>query len=134
MLKAKDIMITDLITVKSQTSVYQAIQELMDNNITGLPVVDDDMTVVGVISEKDMLKLLYDLEKDGGTVADHMTETAASFDPEDNLLDICNCFMKNPFRRVPILSDGKLAGIISRADIIEYILKVKQDDEAQSPG
>ena len=134
MLKAKDIMTTDLVTVKSQTPVYQAIQELMDNKITGLPVVDDDMTVVGIISEKDILKLLYDLEKDGGTVADYMTETTVSFDPEDNLLDICNCVMENPFRRVPILSDGKLAGIISRADIIEYILKIKQHDEVQSPG
>ena len=133
MLKAKDIMTTDVITVKSQTSVYQAIQELIDNNITGLPVVDDDMTVVGIVSEKDMLKMLYDLEKDGGTVADYMTEMAVSFDLEDSLLDICNCFMKNPFRRAPILSDGKLTGIISRADIIEYILKIKQHDEVQSP-
>ena len=134
MLKAKDIMKTDLVTVKSQTPIYEAIRELTDNNITGLPVVDEDMTVVGVISEKDMLKMLYDLEKDGGTVADYMTKTAVSFDPEDNLLDICNCFMKNPFRRVPILSDGKLAGIISRADIIEYILRIKQHDEVQSSG
>ncbi len=133
MLKAKDIMTTDLVTVRSQTPVYQAIQELMDNNITSLPVVDDDMTVVGIISEKDILKLLYDLEKDGGTVADYMTEMAVSFDPEDNLLDICNCFMKNPFRRVSILSDGKLAGIINRTDIIKYILKIKQHDEVQSP-
>ena len=133
MLKAKDIMTTDLVTVKSQASVYEAIQELIDNNITGLPVVDDDMTVVGVISEKDILKLLYDLEKDGGTVSDYMTEMTVSFDPEDNLLDICNCFMKNPFRRVSILSDGKLAGIISRTDIIGYILKIKQHDEVQSP-
>jgi CBS domain-containing protein len=133
MLKAKDIMRTDVVTVKSQTPVYQAIQELMDNKITSLPVVDDDMTVVGVISEKDILKLLYDLEKDGGAVADYMTEMAVSFDPEDNLLDICNCFMKNPFRRVSILSDGKLAGIINRTDIIKYILKIKQHDEVQSP-
>ncbi len=133
MLKAKDIITTDLITVKSQTPVYQAIQELIDNNITSLPVVDDDMTVVGIISEKDILKLLYDLEKDGGTVADYMTETAVSFDPEDSLLDICNCFMENPFRRVSILSDGKLTGIINRTDIIEYILKIKQHDEVQSP-
>ena len=131
MLKAKDVMTTDVVTIKSQTSVYQAVQELMDNNITGLPVVDDDMNVVGVISEKDMLKLIYDLEEDGGTVADHITETAVSFGPEDNLGDICNCFIKNPFRRVPILSDGKLAGIISRTDVIEYILKVKQYEEAQ---
>lgn len=133
MLKAKDIMTTDLVTVKSQASVYEAIQELIDNNITSLPVVDDDMAVVGVISEKDILKLLYDLEEDGGTVADYMTEMAVSFDPEDSLLDICNCFMENPFRRVSILSDGKLAGIISRTDIIEYILKIKQHDEVQSP-
>lgn len=133
MLKAKDIMRTDVVTVKSQTPVYQAIQELMDNKITSLPVVDDDMTAVGIISEKDILKLLYDLEKDGGTVADYMTEMAVSFDLEDNLLDICNCFMKNPFRRVSILSDGKLAGIINRTDIIKYILKIKQHDEIQSP-
>jgi len=131
MLKAKDVMTTGVITARKNAPVQDAIQALIDNNITGLPVVDNEMNVVGIITEKDMLKLLYDLETDGGRVEEFMTEATKSFDEDDDLIDVCNCFIQNPFRRVPILSEGKLVGIISRADIIEYILKQKQKDEAR---
>ena len=130
MLKAKDIMTINVISICKDAPIYDAIRLLVDKNITGLPVVNDDMTIAGVISEKDMLKLLYDLESEGGKVEDYMTQTAVSFDENDDLSDICNCFIKNPFRRVPILADGKLVGIISRADVVEYILKLKHTEPA----
>jgi CBS domain-containing protein len=129
MFKAKDIMKTDVISVKRDTPIYDAIKTMVENNITGVPVVNDDMTLAGIISEKDVLQLLYDCrdiqEKDGGhgKVGDFMTKDVVCFDQEENLLSICNCLMKRHFRRVPVVSGGKLAGIITRKDLIKYILE-----------
>ena len=130
MFKAKTVMITDIISVNRQTPIYEAIRTLVEKNITGLPVVNDDMTLAGVISEKDVLKLLYDIKDKPGNVEDFMTEEVSSFDQEDSLIDIAECFIENNFRRVPITSEGKLVGIISRKDIIKFILKLRHKDKS----
>ena len=132
MLEIKNAMTTNLLTVKRQTPIYEAIRILVDKNITGLPVVNDDMTLAGIISEKDVMKLLYDTENKQGIVEDFMTENPSSFDQDDSLIDVAECFIKNHFRRVPITSEGKLVGIVSRKDIIKYILKLRHKDKAGS--
>jgi CBS domain-containing protein len=102
---------------------------MVDKNITGLPVLNDDGSLAGVITEKDALKLLYDIENDNqGNVEDYMSKGIVSFNENDSLIDITDCLIKNNFRRVPIMSKGKLAGIISRKDIIAYILKLRHKD------
>ena len=130
MFKAKDIIKTSVITVKRDTPIYEAIRTLGQNNITGLPVVNDDMTLAGVITEKDVLKLLYNIEDRPGKVEDFMTKGIVSFNENDSLVDITDCLIKNHFRRVPIVAEGKLIGIISRKDIIKYILKLRHKDKA----
>lgn len=130
MFKAETIMKTDLITADRQDPIYEAIRTLVDNNITGLPVVDDDMNLVGVITEKDVLRLLYDNRDESGKVEDFMTEKVISFGPGDSLIDIADSFINNHFRRVPIVTNGKLVGVISRKDIIAYILKLRHEDKA----
>ena len=127
MLKAKDIMQTDLITITEQTPVNEAIDILAEKKITGLPVVDRDNRLVGIISEKDILMMAYhkitdtcDEVMDSRKICKVMTSEVVSFRPEDNLADICQCFMNNPFRRVPVLDDGRLVGIISRKDIVSF--------------
>ncbi len=128
--EAETIMKTDLVTVTRDTPVYEVIKILVDNNITGLPVVNDDMTLAGVITEKDVLDLLYDYKDKPGKVEDYMTEEVIRFDHRDSLSDITRSFMDNHFRRVPILANGKLVGIISRKDIIAYMLKLQRKDKA----
>ena len=95
----------------------------MDNNITGLPVVNDDMTLAGVITEKDVLTLLYENRDKPRKVEDFMTEKVISFAPQDSLIDIAESFINNYFRRVPIVTGPKqkLVGIITRKDIIKRI-------------
>ncbi len=129
MFKAKEIMKTGVITVKKETGIYETIRILMENNITGLPVVNDDMTLAGIISEKDVLRLLYDMEDKPGNVENFMTKDVITFDQEDSLIDIAESLIKNDFRRVPILEEGKLIGILSRKDIIAYILKLRHKDK-----
>ncbi|MHC4887928.1 MAG: CBS domain-containing protein [Planctomycetota bacterium] len=129
MLKAKDIMTENVVSVKKDTPIYEALGLLSEYNITGIPVVRDDMILVGVLSEKDILRLFYAHEdEEEGTVNDFMTQPAVHFDEEESLLDICDCLMNNYFRRVPVTSGGKLVGIISRKDIIDYILRLKRKD------
>ena len=130
--KAKTIMTTDIAYVKKHTPIYEAIGILVEKNITGLPVVNDDMTLAGIISEKDVLRLLYDIEDKPGKVEDFMTKGIVSFNQEDSVIDIAECLIKNNFRRVTITSEGKLTGIISRKDIIKFILQLRHKDKAVS--
>ena len=123
MFEIKALMVTDIKMVKRQTPIREAVEMLVENNITGLPVVNDDMTLAGIISEKDILGLLSDAESASGKVEDFMTEEVVSFDENDDLIAICECLVENHFRRVPIVAGGRLAGIISRKDIIKYILE-----------
>ena len=131
MFKAKDIMITDVIAVKGQTPIYEAIRILVENNVTGLPVVDDDMNIVGIVTEKDVLTLLYSIEDRIGKVEDFMTREVICFDEDDSLIGVMECLMQNGIRRVPITSQGKLVGVISRKDIIAYILKLRRKDKVK---
>jgi CBS domain-containing protein len=123
MFRAKTIMTTNVISVKRQTEIYEAIRTLVEKNITGLPVINDDMSIAGIITEKDVLKLLYDVDSKANKVEDFMTKGVVSFNEDDNLIDITECLIKNSFRRVPITEDGVLVGLISRSDIIKYILE-----------
>jgi CBS domain-containing protein len=118
----KEIMTVDVAVAKKDTPVYEVVRILVDNNITGLPVVNDDMTLAGMITEKDVLRLLWDDQEDPGNAEDFMSMEVVSFDEKDDLIAVCECLVKGRFRRVPILSRGKLAGIVSRKDIIKYIL------------
>ena len=130
MFKAKDIMKGDVITVTRQTPIYEAIRILVEGNVTGLPVVDDELQIVGIVTEKDVLALLYNIEDRMGKVEDFMTEEVVCFDENDSLIGITECLIGSHIRRVPITSQGRLVGVISRKDIIAYILKLRHKDKA----
>ena len=129
MFEAKTIMKTEVASINKNASIYDAISLLVENDITGLPVTNDDGTMAGIISEKDMLRLLYEIEDKEGSVEEFMTKEVVCFDRNDSLIDIVESFNENNFRRVPIVHNGKPIGIISRKDIIEYILKLRRKNE-----
>jgi len=125
--RPKDIMTKNVITVRRDTPIYEAIELIAERDISGVPVVEDDMTLIGVLSEKDLINLLQDPEGEKEkTVDDFMTQPALFFDEDENLLDICDFLKKNVFRRVPITSKGKVVGVISIRDVIEYILRLRK--------
>jgi len=130
---AKDVMKSGLLTVRTSTLIYEAMEILATKNVTGLPVVDDYMNLLGIVSEKDILKLLYDPNAKPGLVKDYMTTDVVGFDRNTSLFEICHCLVNNNFRRVPILDNGKLVGIISRTDIMAYIMKNHSRFFAQKP-
>jgi len=122
MAKVKHVMKTNVVTVTRDTPVSHATELLMENNITGMPVVEEDMTLVGVITEKDVLKLFYSSgHATNRTVNDFMTTPAVHFDEDDDIRSVCDCLMQNFFRRVPVTSNGKVIGIVSRRDVLDYV-------------
>ena len=128
MLTAGDFMTKKVVSVKKGTPIYEALELLRKNDITGMPVIEDDMTLAGVITEKDVLRLFYaDCADRDKTVNFFMTRPAASFKVSESLESVCDFLMVKHFRRVPVVStEGKLVGIISRPDIIDYIITQRQ--------
>lgn len=119
---AKTIMTKDVITVNDHTPIREAIEILIDKKISGLPVIDDENKLVGLITEKYLLRLIFTGEVDLGIVADYMTREVVALDEKTDLLDVCEYLIDMNYKRIPILKDGRLTGIISRRDMIKYIL------------
>jgi len=126
MVKAKEIMTTDVLSVTKETPITEAIRLMVENDVTGLPVVAEDMTLLGILTEKDVLRLLEaDELENRATVEDFMTTPAIYFAEDESLSNISHCLMTYDFRRVPITSGTRLVGIISRRDILMHILQTR---------
>lgn len=123
MYETRAIMTTDVVSVNRDTPIDRVIELLVENDVTGIPVVDDENRLVGIVTEKNVLGSLSSRTEGLDTAKDYMTEDVVSFDENDDVIAICECLVHNHFRRVPILSHGKLVGIISRRDLIKYILE-----------
>ena len=128
-----DIMKSDVVTVEKGSPVLEAVEKLIKFNVTGLPVVNDKSEVVGIISEKDVLSLAVNLqekssccEDEGLLVEDFMTKDVVTIEATESLNALCSCLLKNKFRRLPVLLNGKLVGVAARRDVISYIFDTQQ--------
>ena len=157
-MNASDVMITDVTTVKPNTKVQEVAEILVTKRISGMPVVDDSGKVVGMISEGDLLRrsaegawprawgspprrgwvrLLMDgdnldteyVTQPDRRVADIMTYDIISAEPETSVSDIATLLVHHRIKRVPIIRNGKLVGLVSRANLIEALAGVRQKDK-----
>lgn len=129
MLEARDIMTRDVICIHRDTPILEAIEIMANNNITGIPVVGNDMALVGILSDQDVLRLFHTYEDEKyGVASDFMTQPAIHFEENEKVLDVCYCLRDNAIRRVPVTSDGKVVGVISRTDILKCILRLWQEN------
>lgn len=132
MLEAKDVMTKRVICIGKDTPIIEAIRLMVDKNVTGIPIVEDDMTLIGILSEQDVLRLFHTFEEEKNrTVNDFMTQPAVHFEKSERLLDVCYCLRDNSIRRVPVTSGGKVVGVISRSDIIKCILGLCEQSKAE---
>ncbi|HUS38854.1 MAG: CBS domain-containing protein [Pirellulales bacterium] len=119
-----EVMSRNLVVVHADDPAIDAALLLVERKISGLPVVDDDMILVGIITEKDVLKLLIEVDPDK-LVRDYMTSDVKSFDESKSVVDICAHLFLNDIKRVPIVKDSKLVGVVSRRDVIREILRLR---------
>jgi CBS domain-containing protein len=109
------------IVIRRSESLRRALELLIENSISGLPVVDDENQLVGVVSEKDLLKVFS--EPGEHSIESIMTHDPISISIDAPLVDVVDCLMANDFRRVFIHDRKQLVGLISRADLMPAILE-----------
>jgi CBS domain-containing protein len=114
-LKARDIMAREIVTVGSDMLVEDAAKLLAYHNISGMPVEDPDGKVVGIVSEADVIGHI------GAIVSDVMTEDVISVGEEATVEEIATLLAEHRIKRVPVMSDGALRGMVSRSDIVRAI-------------
>ena len=121
--RVQDYMTTRLITFSPDTEIFQAIEVLLKNKISGAPVTNEAGELVGMFSESDCLKTLlkagyYEDQSVGGLVKEFMATGVDTVDPEDDVITIAELFINKRRRRLPVISNGQLVGQISRRDIM----------------
>ncbi|KAJ8572378.1 hypothetical protein K7X08_008889 [Anisodus acutangulus] len=148
----------DLHVVKTTTKVGEALEMLVEKRVTGLPVVDDDWKLVGVVSDYDLLaldsisgagqadtnlfpdvdstwKTFNEVQKllsktNGKVVGDVMTPTPLSVRENTNLEDAARLLLQTKYRRLPVVDvDSKLVGIITRGNVVRAALQIKRTIE-----
>ena len=117
-------MATDLITFSLEQDIQDVINTMIENEISGAPVLDADENLVGIITEKDCLKAIIDVAYHNqplskSKVKDYMTKNPQTVSVENDVLDVTNAFLKTHFRRFPVVDKGKLIGQVSRRDILK---------------
>jgi CBS domain-containing protein len=143
-MKAIDVMVRDVVTVKPDDDLAQAVKLLAEHDVSALPVVDGGGSVVGIVSEADLMHreeigtgkhrpwwleavtpgvaLAAEYAKEHGhKVAEVMSNTVVSTTEDTPLGEIANLLEKHRIKRVPVLRDGKLIGIVSRSNLIQAL-------------
>jgi len=155
-MRAIDVMVRDVVTVHPDTDVAEAIKLLAEHDISALPVLDKDGNLIGVLSEADLIHraeigtekhrpwwleavtggstLAEEFAKSHGKkVGEVMTDGVISVTEEAPLSDIATVFERKRIKRVPVVKDGKLVGMVSRSNLVQALAsavgRVDQHDE-----
>ena len=128
---AFDYMTSKVITFKADQGIIEVIETITKRKISGAPVINDNGEIIGIITEKDCLRLIYDekyhnLPPNKGNVINYMSKKVVTVDSKTRIDELANMFMNSNFRRYPVLKDGKMVGIISRRDVLKACRKIKK--------
>jgi CBS domain-containing protein len=151
-MKVGSIMRRDVVTVRPETPLREVARILTEHSISGLPVVDAEGAVIGVISEADfvtreggrptgrrrgLLHLLAEpadraalAKVEATTAGEAMTSPAITVDPGLSIRDAARMMAERQINRLPIEQDGRLVGILTRADVVRAF--ARSDDELQA--
>ncbi len=148
---AADIMTTNVISVNPETEILRAVQLLLENRINGLPVIDDQDRLVGIVCQSDLivqqkrvrvpsLFTLLDgyislssarhfereVEKIAASqVRQAMTPNPASIAPETPVEEVATLMVEKNYHTLPVVSDGRLVGIVGKEDMLRTIMQEK---------
>jgi CBS domain-containing protein len=123
MLTAGAIMMPDIVTVRPDSSIEDAIELLLDKSISGLPVADSDGRLVGVITEFALLAVAYDQRVKNHKVSQHMTRELITVDVDDPISRVADLCIVHRVRRVPVMKNGRLIGLIARRDVLRALVE-----------
>jgi CBS-domain-containing membrane protein len=148
MIKAKDIMTKEIITVAPETEIAQAAKMLLDKRINGVPVVNQAGKLVGILCQSDLIsqqknipipslftlldgyiplttskRMDKEVEKIAATkVAEAMTARPVTVDPETEIATIASLMVEKNYHTLPVVEAGKLVGIVGKEDVLKTLI------------
>lgn len=129
---ARDMMTQNLVTLSPHLDVFSAIDILLRKKISGAPVVDGEGQYIGVFSESSCMRVIvnaaYDNLPDAGLLP-FVDCHAPTIAPDTDMLSICQTFLDQATRRLPVLEDGRLLGQISRRDVMRKVMDLSKGKE-----
>jgi len=149
-MRAHQLMTRKVISVAPDSTIAEAAKLMLKNHVSGLPVVDDEGALVGIVSEGDflrrselgtprkrgrLLKFLFGwsitaedyVREHGRMVSEIMTPSPKTVDERATLADIVTVMERNNIKRVPVVSDGKLVGIVCRSNLLGFMANLASD-------
>lgn len=135
--KVSDYMTRKLVTFHRNDNVVQALGVLLDHRISGAPVVDDDGSLVGILSEVDLMAVIVQdsyYDEAMGIVADYMRSPVDTIEPDMDIYSLAEKFHKEHRRRYPVVQHGKLLGQISRRDVLRAVQDFLMHPERNNRG
>ncbi|MDH3924442.1 MAG: CBS domain-containing protein [Xanthomonadales bacterium] len=120
----RDHMTKNPVTLLPDTEILEAAHRLIDNDISGAPVLDKHGRLVGVLTERDCMRVAMQAGyhgEPGGQVKDFMSQNPQWIGPEQSILTLADLFINGRFHRYPVVDNGRLVGVISRRDVMRAL-------------
>jgi tRNA nucleotidyltransferase (CCA-adding enzyme) len=119
----RDIMNARVVSIRPDATLAEAVAILTRHHIGGAPVVTSEGALVGVISELALIDVVFDSDAKDSPVSEYMTPEVHTVHPDDPLSRPAQLFALYSFRRLPVVQDDKLVGIVTRRDLMNYALR-----------
>ena len=155
-MKAKDVMTSPVVSIEPDASIWQAVRIMLQRHISGLPVIDQKGGLVGIVTEGDFLRraetgtqrrrprwleyligpgrLAEYTRAHGRKVSEIMTADPLTISEDTPLDEIVRLMEKRQIKRLPVVRDQQVVGIVSRANLVHALASVARDIRPTSPG
>ena len=121
---AADHMTREIVVIPPDMDLFRAMRALIDNDISGAPVVDGQGALVGILTEKDCFRAAYEASYHRdlvGPVSSYMSHPVETISADTDIVDVIEWFHHNRYRRLPIVDGNRLVGILARRDILRAL-------------
>jgi CBS domain-containing protein len=134
-IKVRDYMTRHLVTFRSDTDLFTAINRLLEHRISGAPVIDSQGHLIGLLSEGDCLRGILSgayYEAVGGVVSSYMNTEIETISPETDVIEVSERFLRGRLGRIPVVENGRLVGQISRCDVLRAVKEFAQHEQGKA--
>lgn len=122
--RVRDHMTKHLVLLDPDMEISRAVHRLIHNDISGAPVVDREGRLVGILTERDCIRVAMQADyygMPGGLVRDFMSPDPESVTPDENIFQMARRFIESKYRRYPVVENGEVVGLISRRDVMRAL-------------
>lgn len=121
--EVKEIMERNVVAVGEDMSIRDLVELMFEKKVGGCPVIDENETVIGIVTERDILKLLAKIRRIDGIASEFMTKNVVTIRARDSIETAMKTMISKRFRRLPVIEDGILLGLVTSREILAYFAK-----------